>query len=301
MTLSREDSLRDAYETAVSADQVATKAEDLLGKDVALNNRGADAETRTASDAYNSTFWLVVTILLAATVVGVSMSAYLVHDVSNIIASIMEPMQALGQGDLTAEVPHRGEKTEMGKMADALQVFKEALIVKRVADEAAAEEADAKIERGLRVDSITREFEKVVGEVVNNVSSASSELEASASTLSGTAARSQELSTAVAAASEEASTNVESVAAATEELSSSVNEISRQVQASARMASEAVGQARVTTERVGELSKAATRIGDVVELINTIASQTNLLALNATIEAARAGTRVAASRSWLRR
>ncbi|MBV8925037.1 MAG: methyl-accepting chemotaxis protein, partial [Bradyrhizobium sp.] len=62
-----------------------------------------------------------------------------------------------------------------------------------------------------------------------------------------------------------------------------------QVQESARMASDAVGQARSTTERVSELSKAATRIGDVVELINTIAGQTNLLALNATIEAARAG------------
>jgi methyl-accepting chemotaxis protein len=70
---------------------------------------------------------------------------------------------------------------------------------------------------------------------------------------------------------------------------SSVNEISRQVQESARMANDAVDQARNTTERVSELSKAATRIGDVVELINTIAGQTNLLALNATIEAARAG------------
>src|SRR5260370_21257276 len=72
-------------------------------------------------------------------------------------------------------------------------------------------------------------------------------------------------------------------------MSSSVNEISRQVQESARMAGEAVDQARATNDRVGELSKAAARIGDVVELINTIAGQTNLLALNATIEAARAG------------
>jgi methyl-accepting chemotaxis protein len=93
----------------------------------------------------------------------------------------------------------------------------------------------------------------------------------------------------VAAASEEASTNVQSVASATEEMASSVNEISRQVQESARIANEAVDQACKTNDRVGELSKAAGRIGDVVELINTIAGQTNLLALNATIEAARAG------------
>ena len=93
----------------------------------------------------------------------------------------------------------------------------------------------------------------------------------------------------VAAASEEASANVQSVASATEEMASSVNEISRQVQESSRIAHEAVDQARTTNDRVGELAKAASRIGDVVELINNIAGQTNLLALNATIEAARAG------------
>ena len=132
-------------------------------------------------------------------------------------------------------------------------------------------------------------FECAVGEIVETVSSAATELEASAGTLTATAERSQELATSVAAASEEASTNVQSVASASEELTSSVNEISRQVQESSRVASEAVDQAQKTNDRVGELSKAAARIGDVVELINTIAGQTNLLALNATIEAARAG------------
>ena len=101
--------------------------------------------------------------------------------------------------------------------------------------------------------------------------------------------RAERNTTAVAAASGQATSNVQSVATATEELSSSVSEIGRQVQASAKMASDAVGQARATTSQVSELSKAASRIGDVVELINTIAGQTNLLGLNATIEAARAG------------
>jgi methyl-accepting chemotaxis protein len=132
-------------------------------------------------------------------------------------------------------------------------------------------------------------FEGAVGEIIQTVSSASTELEASAGTLTSAAERSQQLTTAVAAASEQAATNVQSVASATEEMSSSVSEISRQVQESARIANEAVGQAQKTNDRVGELSKAAGRIGDVVELVNTIAGQTNLLALNATIEAARAG------------
>ena len=136
---------------------------------------------------------------------------------------------------------------------------------------------------------IADEFESAVGEIIETVSSASTELEASASTLTRTAERSQELTVAVAAASEQASTNVQSVASATEELTSSVNEISRQVQEFARIAQEAVGQAQQTNQSVGELSEAAGRIGAVVELISSIAGQTNLLALNATIEAARAG------------
>src|SRR5207237_1395922 len=114
-------------------------------------------------------------------------------------------------------------------------------------------------------------------------------LEAAARTLTKTAEVTQELSGAVAAASEQASANVQSVASATEEMTSSVNEISRQVQESSRIAVEAVKQAQQTDARINELSKAAGRIGDVVKLITAIAEQTNLLALNATIEAARAG------------
>ena len=65
------------------------------------------------------------------------------------------PMQMLGRGDLTAVVPHLGLKTEIGSMADALQVFKEALIAKKATDEAAAIEADEKIQRGQRVNALT--------------------------------------------------------------------------------------------------------------------------------------------------
>ena len=274
---------------AKSVAVMAAESDEFLRKDIDLNNAGADAATRAAAEGYNTAFWIVLSIIVATVVAGVGIGAYLVREVSSGIASIVRPMQALGNGDLSAEVEHRGEKTEIGAMADTLQVFKEALIAKKAADEAAARDAEAKIARGRKVDTITREFESMIGQIVETVSSASGQLEGSAGRLSSTANRAQELSTVVAAASEEASTNVSSVASATEELSSSITEISRQVQDSARIASEAVEQARRTNDRVGELSKAASRIGDVIELINSIAGQTNLLALNATIEAARAG------------
>jgi methyl-accepting chemotaxis protein len=272
-----------------TVNKIGMEADDILKKDIDLNNNGADKTVSDAAENYASAFMVLAIILCMATIVGIAVGFYLIRDVSQGIASIVKPMQALGDGDLTAQVPHQGERTEIGAMADSLQVFKEALIAKKAADEAAARDAEAKIERGRRVDGITREFESMIGEIVETVSTASTQLESSAGTLTSTAERSRELATVVAAASEEASTNVRSVASATEEMASSVNEISRQVQESARMAGDAVEQARRTNNRVSELSKAAARIGDVVELINNIAGQTNLLALNATIEAARAG------------
>ena len=199
-------------------------------------------------------------------------------------------MNDLAGGKLDIEVPGIGRRDEVGEMAEAVEVFKSNAVARQGLEVAQKEaETRAVARRKADMHKMAEDFEGAVGEIIETVSSASSQLEASASTLTSTAERSEELATRVAAASEKASTNVQSVASATEQMASSVNEISRQVQESARMAGEAVDQARTTNDRVSELSKAAARIGDVVELINTIAGQTNLLALNATIEAARAG------------
>jgi methyl-accepting chemotaxis protein len=152
---------------------------------------------------------------------------------------------------------------------------------------AAQEQADA--ERASAMRDLADEFEAAVGKIVDKVSTTSMELELAAGSMSKTAETTQELSTAVASASQESSSNVQTVATATDEMAASVNEISRQVQESSRIANEAVAQADRTDSRISELSHAAGRIGDVIKLITAIAEQTNLLALNATIEAARAG------------
>jgi methyl-accepting chemotaxis protein len=220
---------------------------------------------------------------------GSSIFSYLT--IARPMRALSVSMEELAGGNFAVVLPGLGRKDELGAVAAAVEKFKV------VSEQKSREEAEAKIkqdqiaaqQRKAEMVRLADSFEAAVGEIVETVSSASTELEASAGTLTATAERAQQVTTMVAAASEEATTNVQSVASATEELSSSVNEISRQVQESARMATEAVDQARHTNNRVSELSKAAARIGDVVELINTIAGQTNLLALNATIEAARAG------------
>ena len=233
---------------------------------------------------------LVMWVAIGGLIIGMLLAWLIGRAISKPVVNLCAGMGELAQGKLDLIIPGLGRGDEIGAMAQAVQVFKDNMIE---TDRLRADQAQAEIrnvqQRKADMIKLADDFEGAVGEIIETVSSASTELEASAGTLTSTAERSQELTTMVAAASEEASTNVQSVASATEELSSSVNEISRQVQESSRMANEAVNQARTTNDRVGELSKAAARIGDVVELINTIAGQTNLLALNATIEAARAG------------
>lgn len=233
--------------------------------------------------------WMLVTLALAVVFVS-GLSLTIARSITKAIAGMVRAMVQLARSDLSVVIPGVGRRDEIGEMAGALDVFKANMIeAERLrADQAAAEARQAE-QRKADMNRLATEFELAVGDIVKNVSAASTELEASAMSLTSTAEHAQALATTVAMASEEASTNVQSVASATEELSSSVSEISRQVQSSARMAGTAVDQARTTTAKVGDLSSAASRIGDVVELITMIAGQTNLLALNATIEAARAG------------
>jgi methyl-accepting chemotaxis protein len=254
------------------------------------NHRSEDARQSAAAEEA-SVEWTSLLVGIGVALLMIGSWVFSLFTIARPIRALTVAMEELAGGNFGVVLPGLGRKDEVGGVAGAVEKFK------LVSEQKARDEAEAKIkqdaiaaqQRKVEMTRLADVFESAVGEIIETVSSASTELEASATTLTATAERGQERATMVAAASEEASANVQSVASATEELSSSVTEISRQVQDSARMASEAVNQAHVTNDRVSELSKAATRIGDVVELINTIAGQTNLLALNATIEAARAG------------
>ena len=248
-----------------------------------------EAEAAEASTRDAVRIWMLIAFALSVVLVC-GLSLLIGQSISKALASMVSAMTRLAGGDVRMAIPGLGRRDEIGEMAGAVEVFKNNMIE---AERLRAEqlEADKRQTEQRKADmrKLADAFEGAVGEIVETVSSAATELEASAATLTKAAERSERLATTVATASEKASTNVQSVSSASEELTTSVNEISRQVQESSRVANEAVDQAQKTNGRVSELSKAASRIGDVVELINTIAGQTNLLALNATIEAARAG------------
>jgi methyl-accepting chemotaxis protein len=252
------------------------------------NNRAAKEQV-AAQVAWANRLNVGMAVVVMVSLIGAMAFSFL--GVARPMTRLNGALGEMAGGNLNVVIPGASRGDEIGDLAKTVTVIRENA-EQKVRDEVKAKlKQDEILARQRRVEMVrlADQFEGAVSEIVETVSSASTELEASASTLTATAERSQELTTMVAAASEEAATNVQSVASSTEEMASSITEISRQVQESARMAGEAVEQARTTNSRVGELSKAAARIGDVVELINTIAGQTNLLALNATIEAARAG------------
>lgn len=247
----------------------------------------ADAAEAATRDAVR--LWMIVAF--GITVVVLSVVGFLLgRSISKALSGMVSAMTRLARGELSISIPGVGRRDEIGEMAGAVEVFRTSMSeAERLRVEQAAADARGREQRKADMRRLAEGFEGAVGEIIDTVSSAATELEASSNTLTQAAERGNELASAVAAASEEASVNVQSVSSASEEMTTSISEISRQVQESARVADVAVEQAQRTNARVAELTKAAGRIGDVVELINTIASQTNLLALNATIEAARAG------------
>jgi methyl-accepting chemotaxis protein len=264
----------------------------LMGRDFVEHlDKQSAAAVKEAQDEYTQISRLMMVIATIGIILGVGLGFFVgQYGVAKPIRDLVVMLQRLAGGDYNVEITGTERRDEIGDVAKAALVFKDNGLAKiRMQEEQKQAELRAVSERKADMNRLANDFQSAVGNIIESVASSSTELEAAANSLTKTAETTQQLSTMVATASEEASANVQSVATASEELAASVNEISRQVQQSSTIADQAVKQAEKTDARIAELSKAAGRIGEVVQLITAIAEQTNLLALNATIEAARAG------------
>jgi methyl-accepting chemotaxis protein len=240
-------------------------------------------------DAQRHLAWYAgVAILVISLVIGLG---YLVlRTIRQLLQGLTQAMEALANRQLDTDVSGRERSDEIGAMARALEVFKHnAVSMQAFEQEQAAEKERAAADKRVAMHELARAFEADVMDVVRAVSATSSQLQENASLMSDAANETSRQSDIVAAASGQATNNVQSVTTAAEELTASIREIGQQVTAAATVAKSAVSQAVATSGVAEGLTTTAKRIGEVVRLINDIAAQTNLLALNATIEAARAG------------
>jgi len=267
-------------------EDVGAELDDLID-----DNQGDGDLVNDANDAtYANTWWTIAGIIAALVLLSIGLITFAMAGVVKPIQRVVVAMSDLAGGNKQVVIPYTDRHNELGSMAAAIQVFKDNMIE---ADRLRAEQEEAKAraeaERRRSMLDMADKFEAGVGGVVTAVTTAASELQKTAQTLSATAEETSRQSGVVSAAAEEMTQNVQTVAAATEELAASIHEISGQVTESTRIVGDAVAQADETNAKVQHLSAAAQKIGEVVTLINSIAGQTNLLALNATIEAARAG------------
>ncbi|MCF6195872.1 MAG: methyl-accepting chemotaxis protein [Emcibacter sp.] len=294
----------------------ATKTIQDLSKSVGVS--ASNAAKSSASDA-NSELVSGIVVLLIALAIGGGAFWLVASHIIRPLVRLGDSMSEIAEGDLDAEIKGTKRQDEIGQMARALQMFKEAAIEKIHSDEQQREaeeerrlqkeqEAEAmreaeekerlreeersraaREERRNEMMALADNFEASVMDIVASVATASGEMENKARDMSTVAEETTHQATSVSAASEQATNNVQTVASAAEELSISVKEISEQVAQSSKFSTNAVGETEKAIGEIQGLVEAARKIGDVISLINDIANQTNLLALNATIEAARAG------------
>jgi len=232
---------------------------------------------------------MLMTIVGAAVVI-VSVGLFVGAAASAPLRRMARSMNALAEGQLESEIPALDRKDEIGDMAQAVQVFKDnALKAKELEEEQEKANERVELEKKEMLNKMADDFERSVGEIANNVSAASDNINEASTGMVSVVDDAKTQTAAVTSASEQAAGSVQAVASAATELSSSINEISSQVSHSSSIASNASAQAVNTQEMVKSLVEEASKIGEVVNLISDIAEQTNLLALNATIEAARAG------------
>ncbi|MGJ5208109.1 methyl-accepting chemotaxis protein [Bradyrhizobium sp. HKCCYLR20261] len=232
----------------------------------------------------------VIVTATGAVVLGAILAWLIGASVSSPIRSMTDRMQSLAAGELEQPIPGGERRDEIGRMARAVEIFRDnALAVRRMEQEAASQREATEAERARMMADLAGRFEQGMQGVITGVGGRASDMGQSARELAQIAERGRGLAEAVANRAEQASVNVQTVASATQELAASIREISGQVQRSVTVSTRATHETQRTSELINGLSSAAERIGTIVQLIQAIASQTNLLALNATIEAARAG------------
>ena len=166
----------------------------------------------------SSQFW---TLLITALLFGGAALAVLLVVRRGVLAPLLgltQAMQRLAEGDLDCAIPGIGRSDEVGAMASATAVFRDAARRNR---ELEAEQARQQANRARRQDALealTHDFQAAISGQLRAVAAAATQLQATAGSLNAEAERASEQALQAAENADAAARNAELVSAAADEL-----------------------------------------------------------------------------------
>ena len=160
---------------------------------------------RTAEEHEKAALWQIIVVSVVSIIAGFVLAVWFTRvGVARPLSQVVNALNRLAEGDTTAEVNVRS-RDEIGQVATAFVTFKEKTEeLKRLEAERAEAETRQSEERRRQRLEMADSFEAKVGGVVDTVSAAATELQATAQSMSSTAEQTNAQSTMVASASEEA-------------------------------------------------------------------------------------------------
>ena len=212
----------------------------------------------------------------ATSILAIALLWYAAGGIVRPIRSTVEVLKdiAEGEGDLTKRLEIKAND-EVGEMATWFNLFMEKLreLISQIVDDAGSlNTASASLS------SIAKQMKEGAESMAERSRTVASGAEEMDGTMVG-----------VAAACEQAATNVNIVATAADGMNLTTREIAQKTEESRVISESALLKAGEVSNKLGNLGQSALEISKVTDVISAISSQINLLALNATIEAARAG------------